>query len=129
MPLVQKRIKKLSDIMPLVDFCFSGDVDHAAIAGQLAIPDVAPAAVAAGLLDFVERFEAREGWSAATLEEVAKAWTADRGWSTRDAYGVLRVAITGRASSPPLFESMEILGKEIARRRLRQAAEVLGKAP
>jgi glutamyl-tRNA synthetase len=38
---------------------------------------------------------------------------------------LLRVAVTGRTTSPPLFATMEVLGKEITRRRLRRAAEVI----
>ena len=40
---------------------------------------------------------------------------------------LLRVAVTGRKASPPLFETMAVLGKEITRRRLRRAAEVVAK--
>ena len=39
----------------------------------------------------------------------------------------LRLAMSGRKTSPPLFESMEVMGKELVRRRLRGAAEALGK--
>jgi glutamyl/glutaminyl-tRNA synthetase len=41
---------------------------------------------------------------------------------------LLRVAVTGRTATPPLFETMVALGKEITRRRLRRAAEAVGKA-
>jgi glutamyl-tRNA synthetase len=37
----------------------------------------------------------------------------------------LRIAATGRAASPPLFETLAVLGKEIVRRRLRRAAVAL----
>jgi glutamyl-tRNA synthetase len=37
----------------------------------------------------------------------------------------VRVATTGRAASPPLFETLAVLGKETCRRRLRRAADVL----
>ena len=37
----------------------------------------------------------------------------------------VRVAVTGRAATPPLFETMAVLGKEICRRRLRRAADAL----
>jgi hypothetical protein len=40
---------------------------------------------------------------------------------------LLRYAVTARKASPPLFETMSVLGKEITRRRLRRAAEVIGK--
>jgi glutamyl-tRNA synthetase len=41
---------------------------------------------------------------------------------------LLRLAVTGRKASPPLFDTMAVLGKEITRRRLRTAAQVLAKA-
>jgi len=37
----------------------------------------------------------------------------------------IRVAVTGRTATPPLFDTMEVLGKEICRRRLRSAVDVL----
>jgi glutamyl-tRNA synthetase len=125
MPLVQRRMKKLSDLIPLTEFLFAGDLDYAPVAAELAIPDVAPAEVAAGLRDFVERFEERDGWSAAMLEEVAGAWCEARGWKTKVAYTLLRLALTARRASPPLFETMDVLGKELTRRRLRQAADLI----
>ncbi|HWU87421.1 MAG TPA: glutamate--tRNA ligase [Kofleriaceae bacterium] len=125
MPLVQKRMKKLSDLIPLTEFFFAGDLDYAPVLAELTIPEVPAEDVAAGLRDFVERFEARDGWSAAQLDEVGKQWTEARGWKTKHAYTLLRLAITARRASPPLFETMEVLGKELVRRRLRQAADLI----
>jgi glutamyl-tRNA synthetase len=125
MPLVQKRMKKLSDLIPLTEFLFSGDLDYTPVAAELAIPDVSPRDVADGLRDFVDRFEARDGFAAAGLEEVAKQWCEARGWKTKHAYTLLRLASTARRASPPLFETMELLGKELTRRRLRQAADLI----
>ena len=62
------------------------------------------------------------------LEEEARKWADGLGWKTKHAFMVLRLALTGRKASPPLFETMAVLGKEIARRRLRRAAEVVGAA-
>ena len=128
MPLVQRRMKKLSDLIPLTEFLFSGDLDYTPVGAELAIPEVAPRDVAAGLRDFVERFEAREGWSSAMLDEVAKQWCEVRGWKTKHAFTLLRLAVTARRASPPLFETMEVLGKELTRRRLRQCADVISPA-
>lgn len=128
MPLVQRRMKKLSDLIPLTEFLFSGDLDYGPVAADLAISGVAPRDVAAGLRDFVERFEARDGFDAAMLDEVGKAWCAARGWTTKQAYTLLRLAITARRASPPLFETMEVLGKELTRRRLRQCADAIAPA-
>jgi len=37
----------------------------------------------------------------------------------------VRIAVTGKAATPPLFETMEVLGRELCRRRLRRAVETL----
>ena len=128
LPLVQKRISKLDDLIPATEFLFSGDLDYGPVAAELAIPDVLPADVAKGLAAYVERFEARVGWTKQTLEDEANAWVTELGWKTKHAFMLLRVAITGRKATPPLFETMVVLGKEITRRRLRRAAEVIAKA-
>jgi glutamyl-tRNA synthetase len=127
-PLIQKRIKKLDEIIPLAEFMFSGDLDYAPVAAEMIVPDVAPAAVGAALLALVERFEAREGFSAAVLEEETTAWYTALTWQKNHALTLLRLAVTARKASPPMFETMAVLGKEVTRRRLRCAAGVLAKA-
>jgi glutamyl-tRNA synthetase len=126
LPLVQKRVKKLDEVIPLTEFFFSGDLDYKPVAAQLAVEGVAAPAVGKALLAYVERFEARDGWSKEMLEEEAGKWLAELGWTPKQGYSLLRVALTARGASPPLFETMEVLGKEIARRRLRRAAEFAG---
>ncbi|HEU4735380.1 MAG TPA: glutamate--tRNA ligase [Kofleriaceae bacterium] len=128
LPLVQKRIRKLDELIPATEFLFSGDLDHAAVLADLAVPEVPAADVAKALVAYVERFEARVGWTKPMLEEEANAWCAQLGWKTKHAFMLLRVAVTGRTATPPLFETMVVLGKEITRRRLRRAAEAVGKA-
>ena len=49
------------------------------------------------------------------------------GISPNQVFGSLRVAVTGQTVSPPLFESMEIVGKEKVLERLKQAIEMLEK--
>jgi glutamyl-tRNA synthetase len=127
LPLVRERIKKLDEVIPATEYFFSGDLDYTPILGELAVPDVAPADVGKALLDFVERFEARDGWSAAILEDTARAWCEALGWKTKHAFMLLRLVVTARKASPPLFDTMAVIGKEITRRRLRRAAELVGK--
>jgi glutamyl-tRNA synthetase len=128
LPLVRERIKKLDEVIPATEYFFSGDLDYTPILPEMTVPDVAPAAVGKALLDFVERFEARDGFAKEMLEEVARGWAESLGWKTKHAFMLLRFAVTGRKASPPLFDTMAVLGKEITRRRLRQAAQVLAKA-
>jgi glutamyl-tRNA synthetase len=126
LPLVRERIKRLDELVPAIEYFFSGDLDLTPLLGELVIPDVANADVAKGLLAYVERFEARDGWDKTMLEEQARQWCEAVGWKTKHAFMLLRLAVTGRKASPPLFDTMAVLGKEITRRRLRRAAEVIG---
>ena len=124
LPLVQKRTKKLDEIVPQIEYFFAGDLDYAAVLAEMKIEGVAPADLAKALLGFVERFEARD-FTLAILTEEANAWAEANKWTTKQAFPLLRLAVTARKASPPLFETMEVLGKEIVRRRLRRAAEVI----
>jgi glutamyl-tRNA synthetase len=126
LPLAQKRIKKLDELIPLTEYFFSGDLDYAPVMAELAVPEVAAADVAKALLAFVERFEARDAWSAELLESDMTAWTAALGWTVGQAKGLLRLAVTARKSSPEISHVMYALGKEMTRRRLRKAAEFVG---
>ncbi|HTR54125.1 MAG TPA: glutamate--tRNA ligase [Kofleriaceae bacterium] len=125
LPLVRERIKKLDEVIPATEYFFAGDLDYAAVLAEMVVPEVAPADVARGLLDFVERFEARDGFGKEMLEEVARQWSEALGWKTKHAFMLLRLAITARKASPPLFETMVVLGKELVRRRLRKTAETI----
>ncbi len=124
-PLVRERIKKLDDFIPLVEYFFSGDLDLAPLVPELVVPDVAPRVLAAALLELVDKLEARDGFATAIIEEEAKKWLEEKGWKPKHAFGVLRLAVTGRKASPGLFEVMSVLGKEITRRRIRRVADVL----
>ncbi len=125
LPLVRERVKKLDEVIPATEYFFSGDLDYAPVLADMMVPDVAPADIAKGLLDYVERFEARNGFDKEMLEEVARQWAEATGWKTKHAFMLLRLAATGRKASPPLFDTMSVLGKEITRRRMRQAADAI----
>jgi glutamyl-tRNA synthetase len=125
LPLVRERVKKLSDVIPATEYFFSGDLDYTAALPDMTIPDVTPAAIGKALLDFVERFEAKDGFGKDMLEAVAREWAQAHGWKSGQAFMLLRLSVTGRKASPPLFETMAVLGKELTRRRLRRAAEVI----
>jgi glutamyl-tRNA synthetase len=114
-PLVQERIGLLSEAVGMMAFLFVDkvDVDPDAAAKQLGpdqMPVVAAARVALADLD---------DWSAAAIESALRAALVDGlGLKPRNAFGPVRVAVTGRTVSPPLFESLELLGKERSLARL-----------
>jgi len=65
------------------------------------------------------------GDAAAAIEEALRAFCEANDWSPKELFMPVRIAVTGRTATPPLFETMEVLGKERCRRRLRQAIETL----
>ena len=73
---------------------------------------------------------ALEAWTAEDVQEALQAALVDSlGLKPRVAYAPVRVAVTGRTVSPPLFESIELLGRERTLDRLRAARARLGSAP
>jgi glutamyl-tRNA synthetase len=121
-PLVQERIQTLRQGAQMLRFLLVPDseftVDEAAAAKQL---DEAGRGVLAAALDALEALPV---WTAAAIEETLKsALVQGLGLKPRNAFGPVRVAITGSTVSPPLFESMEILGRERSLARLRDALD------
>jgi glutamyl-tRNA synthetase len=119
-PLVQERIQTLGEGLDMLRFLLVADdafeVDEAAAAKQLG--EAGQAVLAAAYPALEELGE----WSTPALEQALQATLVDGlGLKPRNAYGPLRVALTGRTVSPPLFESMELLGRERSLARLHAA--------
>jgi glutamyl-tRNA synthetase len=127
-PLVRERIRRLDEFVPATTYFFAGDLDYAPVLGEL-VPKGKTAREMAGLLsDLVDELEGVRGAHiAAALEPVTREFAEKRGVPTKDLFMALRVVATGRKASPPLFETMEVLGREITRRRLRQAIDFLAR--
>ena len=119
-PLVQERVQTLEQGVDMIRFLLVPDadftVDEAAAAKQLGESGQAVLGAALPVL------ESLDDWSAAPLEDVLRAALVETmELKPRNAYGPLRVAVTGRTVSPPLFESMEVLGRKRSLARLRAA--------
>jgi len=63
--------------------------------------------------------------SHATAEPVMREYVENSGFSANQVFGLVRVAVTGQKVSPPLFESMEIIGREKVLQRLQNAIRIL----
>ena len=116
-PLIQERISLLGEAPEMLAFLFKAD-------DAIDVADDArkglPAEPGRGSRRGAGRPRARRDWSAENIQTALKqALVEDLGIKPRLAFGPVRTAISGRRISPPLFESMVILGKESSLARLR----------
>jgi glutamyl-tRNA synthetase len=114
-PLISERLKRLDEAPGMIRFLFE---------------DVAPEGKATKALEgqeeylgaLAERLEALEKWTTPAIEEVLRGLAEERGLKPKQAFQPVRAAVTGTLVSPPLFESIELLGREKTLRRLRYPA-------
>ncbi len=122
-PLVQERIATLGDVVEMAGFFFREDVKP-----------VAEELVARGLTSAESANVARRSYQVleslpALTPEIAelpmRALVEELGLAPGQVFGILRVAITGQRISPPLFESMAIVGKQKVLQRIQAAIQML----
>jgi glutamyl-tRNA synthetase len=123
--LMQPRLKRLKEFADGIAFLISCLPYEPA----LLVPDKKGKALhtAAETRDAVARMRsalaATGDWTAAALEPAMRSLAAELGWKHADLYTTLRVAVTCRRISTPLFETMEILGREECLKRVDGAME------
>lgn len=101
-PLIQERIKKLSDYLPLTEFLFKRPEKY----------EIDMNKYKDTLKKVGEKIETVTEWKAEKIGEAMQNVATELGMKNSDFFMMLRVAITGKKISPPLNESMEVLGKE-----------------
>jgi glutamyl-tRNA synthetase len=121
-PLVQERSVVLSDAARMVRFLFVPEE------GFELEPDAAEKNLGADAAPVLEAaltgLDALPEWSTEQIENALKAALVDGlGLKPRKAFAPVRVAVSGRTVSPPLYESMELLGRERSLARLRAGLE------
>ena len=114
-PLIQERLDTLAQAVGMLSFLFVDEVQIESEVREAMDVSVVSAALAA--------LEPVSPWSAADIEAGLRAALIEGlGLKPKVAFTPVRIAVTGRRVSPPLFESMEILGRDISLARLRAAA-------
>lgn len=120
LPLVKERLVRLSDYPTLADFFLvepevdkkllldRGGKDTATIVEEFKLG--------------IEKLKSEKGWTAEALEKVYRNLAADRGYHIGKFFMATRIAITGKTATPPLFATMEVLGREKTIARLRKAS-------
>ena len=116
-PLVQERLIVLSDAVGMMRFLFAGDdFEPDPASAEKALGDDARPVLEAA----VAALDALPEWTTEAIETALKESVVDGlGIKPRKAFAPVRVAVTGRTVSPPLYESMELLGRDVSLRRLR----------
>jgi glutamyl-tRNA synthetase len=121
MPIVRERLVTLDDIIQFGGFFFKDDIqpDPENLLGNKMTAEESARAAREVLNILISQDQLAQ--TEPTLRKLAE----DMGYSVGQIFGIIRVAITGQKVSPPLFESMEIIGKDTVLRRLNNAVEVL----
>jgi glutamyl-tRNA synthetase len=115
MPLVAERINKLTEVVDMLGFLF---VDETDFERTDAIDEAGQDVVLASY----DALSALPEWTTQAIEESLRtALVEGLGLKPRLAFGPVRVAVTGSRVSPPLFESLELLGRERSLARLQAA--------
>jgi len=125
MPLCHTRIKNFGEFMELCQFFF---VNHVEYTQELLTPkQITPEQAASLLQTLIWALEEKEDWGSKAFElsshEIAQAFGVNH---KKIVIPLLYVAITGKKHGPPLFDSVQLLGKDRARARLLNAIQFLG---
>jgi glutamyl-tRNA synthetase len=120
--LVQERVAVLGEVPAMVDFLFLEEPLRDEASWKRAMTNVPAAAVLDGAAAVFE--ECR--WDAAALKEAMDLVATRLELAARKVHAAVRVAVTGRSVGPPLFESLEVLGRDRTVARVRAARARLG---
>ncbi len=118
-PLVQERLKHLTDVVDLTDFFFSDKITHDA--GTLAGKKMILSASLATLESAITTLESLPDFKEETLEAALRALADELKLKAGQLFGIIRLAVTGKKVSPPLFGTLHVLGRERSLARMRQA--------
>jgi glutamyl-tRNA synthetase len=122
-PLVHERLEELAEAPDLLDFFFR-DVEYPDPALLIQKKTDAPTTIEA-LRAAHAQLAALEIWSESHLEETLRALAEELGLKAGQLFGAIRVAVTGRAVAPPLFETLAALGRDRSLARLAAASQAL----
>ena len=123
-PLIQERIKLLRDVLTAADFFFVKELppyDPAEL-----IPQKGDAAMALKVLQRAREVLAHTDFTHDALDRALRAAAQELGIKAGQMFQPIRVAVCGRKNAPPLFETLEVLGKDTSLARIERATEAMG---
>jgi glutamyl-tRNA synthetase len=122
---VQERVRTLGEFAQATSWfdlhAVQLPVDELAASGK----GRAPKEIADLLTACQERTDSMRSFEHESLEAALRALAEEKGVGASELFMALRIALTGRKATPPLFETMAVLGRAAVAQRLRAAAEAL----
>ncbi len=125
-PLVKERVRLLSEATEWLGFAFREEIE--VDPAEVMQKGMGREGTIQALRATAEALQALPEYRDVAIEEALRALVEAAGAKPREFFGALRSAVTGQRVSPPLFETMAILGRERVIRRLYRAAETLANA-
>jgi len=122
-PIIKERITTLDEAVDMAGFFFKDDVDYEP--RELVGKGLDVESTKKILWECYDILCGVESMNLASTEPRMRNYVENSGLSAGQVFGVLRVAVTGQRVSPPLFESMEIIGKEKVIERIKKAIDLL----
>ena len=124
-PLIKERVDVFSEVAPISTFLFDGmlELDESSFAN---IKNLEPDQVKLVLQFSLWRLEAQQDWSGESLNALFIQLAEQLGFKIRDVLAPIFIAISGKSVSPPLFDSMSLLGADMTRARVRHALNSIG---
>lgn len=120
-PLITERLTKFSEIEELTAFFYREiELDKDEVLGKQD-----PFAAQTQLNKTVQTLQTIEHWDVPTLETCIRSLQEAEDWHKRNYFMMLRIASTGKTATPPLFETLEVIGKETVIARLKTALAVI----
>ncbi len=123
-PLVVERMDRFDQFVDKFAFFFNGELefpDPTALVPQ----GKTPQETIEMLLGLAEVFDEVDAWNLDAVKKVLEDYKTKLGWKPKDYFMTIRLVTTGRKDSPPLAESLVVLGSDMVKDRLRRAAAKL----
>lgn len=123
-PLIQERVMMLGEVAQAIAYFHQPEVAIPLADLIAAGKGKTPAEVATILSGAGEAIDVLRGFDKDSIETAMRSYANEAGIGTGELFMMLRIAITGRKATPPLFETMAVLGRACVSQRLRAAAEL-----
>jgi len=122
-PIIQERISGLDDAPTIAGFFFVEDINPNP--EELVGRNLSPSESAGILEDVLAILYSASEFTHNVMEPLLRTYVEDSNLKPGQVFGMIRVAVTGQTVSPPLFESMEIIGRDKSLQRIRNAIQIL----